>query len=50
MEGDSSESALNKVLRDSPLLISTHIFAFIATRNANHIQTSWPIVLSSHPD
>ena len=38
--GDSAESASNKVLRDLPLLISTHIFAVMTARKANHIQAS----------
>jgi len=50
MKGDSAESALHKVLRDLPLLISTYIFAVMTARKAKHIQASAAIVSSSHPD
>jgi len=36
MTGDSAESALNKVLRDLPLLISTYILAVSTARKAKH--------------
>jgi hypothetical protein len=50
MKGDSAESASNTVLRDLPLLISNYIFAFVTARKAKHIQASWMIAPSSHPD
>jgi hypothetical protein len=43
MKADSTESALNKGLRDLPLLISAYIFAVITARKTNHIQASWAI-------
>jgi hypothetical protein len=50
MDGNSAESASNNVLRDLPLLISTHIFAVMTARKANYIQASWTIASPSHPD
>ena len=50
MKADSTESALNKGLRDLPLLISTYIFAVITARKTNHIQASWAIAESCRPD
>jgi hypothetical protein len=50
MKGDSAESALNRVLRDLPLLISTFISAVMTARKAKHIQAYWAIAPSSHPD
>jgi hypothetical protein len=40
MRGDSAESASNKALHDLALIISTHIFAVMTARKANHIQAS----------
>ena len=41
-EGDSAESALNRVLRDLPLLISTYILLLYG-KKSKHIQASWAI-------
>jgi len=49
-KGDSAESALNRVLRDLSLPISTYIFAVMTAEKAKNIQASWAKAKSSHPD